>query len=178
MKSIILIGYMCAGKTTVGKALANSMNREFYDLDWFIESRFHKRISELFEERGENGFRQIESSMLHEAAEFEDIILACGGGTPCFFDNMAYMNQIGTTVFLKASPETIIEHLKLSHTVRPLLQDKRGEELKRFIEAQLVEREKYYAQAQYTFSVDILDDYDKIERLNNQILEVLYSAGK
>ena len=93
MKSIILIGYMCAGKTTVGKSLAKNMGISFYDLDWYIEDRFHKRIPEIFAEKGEEGFRDIERRMLHEAAEFEDIVLSCGGGTPCFFDNMKYMNQ-------------------------------------------------------------------------------------
>ena len=110
MKSIILIGYMCAGKTTVGKSLAKNMGISFYDLDWYIEDRFHKRIPEIFAEKGEEGFRDIERRMLHEAAEFEDIVLSCGGGTPCFFDNMKYMNQTGTTFYLKASPETIIAH--------------------------------------------------------------------
>ena len=92
MKSIILIGYMGAGKTTIGKLLASNLNCEFYDLDWYIESRFHKSIPEIFAERGEDGFRQIEHSMLQEVVGFEDAVIAVGGGTPCFFDNMEIMN--------------------------------------------------------------------------------------
>ena len=92
MRRIIIIGYMGAGKTTVGRALAKETGMQFYDLDWYIEGRMHKTVSQLFAERGEESFRRIEHNMLHEAAEFEDVIISCGGGTPCFFDNMEYMN--------------------------------------------------------------------------------------
>ena len=95
MRRIIFIGYMGAGKTTIGKALSNATGMAFYDLDWYIESRMHKSVKELFDENGETGFRKIEHNMLHEVAEFEDVIISCGGGTPCFFDNIDYMNQQG-----------------------------------------------------------------------------------
>ena len=98
MTRIIIIGYMGAGKTTVGKALAKELGMTFYDLDWYIESRMRKTIPQIFEEKGEEGFRKIENTMLHEVAEFEDVILSCGGGTPCFFDNMEYLNRQGHTV--------------------------------------------------------------------------------
>ena len=92
MVRIILIGYMGAGKTTIGKALAKELNVQFYDLDWYITSRMRKTVAQIFDERGEEGFREIEKNMLHEVAEFEDVIISCGGGTPCFFDNIDYMN--------------------------------------------------------------------------------------
>ena len=84
MTRIILIGYMGAGKTTIGKVLAREMGMEFYDLDNYIEDRFHQKIPDIFAEKGEEGFREIERKMLHEVAEFEDVIISCGGGTPCF----------------------------------------------------------------------------------------------
>lgn len=84
MKCIILIGYMCAGKTTVGKRLAKALGRTFYDLDWYVEERYHKRVSDIFATEGEAAFRDMERRMLHEVAEFQDVVLACGGGTPCF----------------------------------------------------------------------------------------------
>lgn len=99
MKRIFLMGYMGSGKTTLGRAFARAEGLEFIDLDWYIEERLHKSISELFAERGEEGFRNLERKMLHEAGEFEDVVIACGGGTPCFFDNMEYMNRQGTTIF-------------------------------------------------------------------------------
>ena len=95
MKRIILIGYMGAGKTTIGKALSKELGATFYDLDWYIESRMRKTVAQIFAERGEEGFRKMEYNMLHEVAEFENVIISCGGGTPCFFDNMDYLNQQG-----------------------------------------------------------------------------------
>lgn len=162
MKRIILIGYMGAGKTTVGKALARELGLQFYDLDWYIESRMHKTVAQIFEESGEEGFRQIERSMLHEVAEFEDVVVSCGGGTPCFFDNMDYMNTQGETVYLKASPEVLYEHLKMGKTVRPLLLNKTSDEVKVFIKEQLEKRELYYSKAKHTLDVNLMNNYDKI----------------
>lgn len=102
---------MGAGKTTVGKALAKETGLRFYDLDWYIESRMRKTVPMIFAERGEEAFRQIEHNMLHEVAEFEDVIISCGGGTPCFFDNIEYMNGQAQTVYLKASPDVLYKHL-------------------------------------------------------------------
>lgn len=99
MIRIFLTGYMGAGKTTLGKAFARELNIPFIDLDWYIEERLHKSIRELFIERGEASFRELERTMLHEVAEFENVIISTGGGTPCFFDNMEYMNDNGQTVF-------------------------------------------------------------------------------
>ena len=102
MTRIILIGYMGAGKTTVGKALAKALGVTFYDLDWYIETRMRRTVKQIFDQEGEEGFRRIERNMLHEVAEFENVVLSCGGGTPCFFDNIDYMNQQGPVVYLKA----------------------------------------------------------------------------
>ena len=92
MVRIFLTGYMGAGKTTLGKAFARQMDIPFVDLDWYIEERFHKTVGELFTERGETGFRKLERNMLHEVAEFENVVISTGGGAPCFFDNMEFMN--------------------------------------------------------------------------------------
>ena len=150
MRRIIIIGYMGAGKTTVGRALAAELGIEFYDLDWYIESRMRKTVKQLFDEVGEEGFRKIEHNMLHEVAEFENVVISCGGGTPCFFDNMAYMNQQGDTVYLKANPEILYKHLKMGKSVRPLLLNKTPEEVQVFITEQLANREPYYSRAKYT----------------------------
>ena len=84
MIRIFLTGYMGAGKTTLGKAFARELNVSFIDLDWYIEERFHKSIRELFIERGERSFRELERNMLHEVAEFEDVIISTGGGDSLF----------------------------------------------------------------------------------------------
>lgn len=173
MKSIIIIGYMGAGKTTVGKALAKELGIMFYDLDWYIETRMHKTVKQIFDESGEDGFRQIEHNMLHEVAEFENIVLSCGGGTPCFFDNMDYMNQLGETVYLKTSPETLYAHLKMGRGVRPLLLNKTPEEVQVFIREQLQKREPFYEKAKHIFDVNVMDNFDKINETVAQIRQLL-----
>lgn len=173
MKAIIIIGYMGAGKTTVGKALAKELGIMFYDLDWYIETRMHKTVKQIFDESGEDGFRQIEHNMLHEVAEFENIVLSCGGGTPCFFDNMDYMNQLGETVYLKASPETLYAHLKMGKGVRPLLLNKTPEEIQVFIREQLQKREPFYEKAKHIFDVNVMDNFDKINETVAQIRQLL-----
>ena len=178
MKRIIIIGYMGAGKTTVGRALAKDLGLEFYDLDWYIENRMRKTVKELFDERGEEGFRKIEHSLLHEVAEFENVVLSCGGGTPCFFDNMDYMNQQGDTVYLKATPEVLYGHLKMGKTVRPLLLNKTSEEVQTFVREQLRQREPYYSKAKYTLDVCLMDNYDKIKISVEKLEELLQLEKK
>lgn len=163
MTRILIIGYMGAGKTTLGKVLAKDLVLPFYDLDWYIESRMMKTVPQLFAERGEDGFRKVEHNMLHEVAEFEDVVISCGGGTPCFYDNMEYMNAQGDTVYLKASPEVLYAHLQMGKVERPLLKNKTREEMQAFIKEQLAEREKYYTKARHIFNVDLLDNYEKIQ---------------
>lgn len=143
----------------------------FYDLDWYIESRMHKTVAQIFEERGEDGFRIIEKNMLHEVAEFEDVIISCGGGTPCFFDNMDYLNQQGETVYLQASPEVLAAHLKMGKGVRPLLLGKTEEELLLFIRENLQKREPYYTKAKHIVNVDLMDNYDKISITVDKVKE-------
>ena len=161
MIRIILIGYMGAGKTTVGKALAKELGITFYDLDWYIESRMRKTVAQIFAERGEEGFRKIEYNMLHEVAEFEDVIISCGGGTPCFFDNMDYLNQV------------LYKHLVMSKNDRPLLRGKTPEQLITFIREQLEKRELFYTKAKYILDVSLLDNYEKIRISVEKIRELL-----
>ena len=173
MKRIILIGYMGAGKTTVGKALSKELGIIFYDLDWYIESRMRKTVSQIFAERGEEGFRKIEYNLLHEVAEFEDVIISCGGGTPCFFDNMDYLNQQGQVVYLKADPEVLYKHLMMAKVERPLIKGKSHDELLAFIREQLEKREPFYSKARYTLDVSLMDNYEKIKTSVARIIELL-----
>ncbi len=173
MIRIILIGYMGAGKTTVGKELAKALGISFYDLDWYIETRRRKTVKQIFDERGEEGFRQIEHNMLHEVAEFENVIISCGGGTPCFFDNMDYLNQQAETVYLKASPEVLYGHLKMGKGVRPLLLNKTPEEVQTFIREQLAYREQFYKKAKHTIDVNLMDNFEKIAITIQKIREEL-----
>ena len=173
MRRIILVGYMGSGKTTIGKALSKETGMMFYDLDWYIESRMHKTVSQIFAERGEEAFRKMEYNMLHEVAEFEDVIISCGGGTPCFFDNMDYLSQQGDVVYLKASPDTLYKHLLMAKVERPLLKDKTQDELTDYITTHLAEREPYYQKAHHVLNVDVLDNYDKIKDSVAQLRQML-----
>ena len=173
MTRIILIGYMGAGKTTVGKALSQALGLPFYDLDWYIEERHRRTIAQIFAEKGEKGFRDIERNILHEVAEFEDVVISCGGGTPCFFDNMEYMNRQAQTVYLKASPDILFRHLKMGKVERPLLKDKTEDEMKQYIRDSLSTREPFYRQARYTLDVTLLDNYDKIKDTVRMLRELL-----
>ncbi|MBR1666858.1 MAG: shikimate kinase [Bacteroidaceae bacterium] len=173
MTRIILIGYMGAGKTTIGKVLAREMGLDFYDLDNYIEDRFHQKIPEIFATKGEEGFREIERKMLHEVAEFENIVISCGGGTPCFFDNMEYMNTRGETIFLNASPAVLKEHLLMGKTVRPLIQGKTSEELIAYIEESLQQRLPYYLKAKHTLDIEVIHTKEQIKHYVNQIIELV-----
>ncbi len=173
MKRIILIGYMGAGKTTVGKALSKELGIPFYDLDWYIESRRRKTVPQLFAEVGEEGFRKIEYNILHEVAEFEDVIISCGGGTPCFFDNIDYMNRQGQVVYLKASPEVLQKHLMMGKTERPLIKGKSQEELIAYIKEHLEEREPFYNKATYKLDVTLMDNYEKISITVERLRQML-----
>ena len=164
---------MCVGKTTIGRDLAKLMNRTFYDLDWYIEERYHTKVSQIFAEKGEAHFRDLERRMLHEVAEFENVVLSCGGGTPCFFDNIDYMNQVGEVFYLKASPETILQHLSMSRGERPLLKDKTPEQLQQFVTEQLAQREPFYSKARHIVDVNVLDSFDKIKFVTQDIANAI-----
>lgn len=173
MRRIILIGYMGSGKTTVGKALSKETGMMFYDLDWYIESRMRKTVAQIFAEKGEEGFRKIEHNMLHEVAEFENVIISCGGGTPCFFDNIDYINQQGEVVYLKATPEVLYRHLMMGKVERPLIKNKTPEELIAYITEQVAKREEFYNKARYTLDVSLMDNYEKIQLSVDQLRQLL-----
>jgi len=158
MQPIFLIGYMGCGKSTLGRTVSAMTGMQFIDLDAYIEGRFHMTVSDIFARRGEQGFRDIERAMLHEVGEFENVLVACGGGTPCFFDNMEWMNLHGTTVFLDTSIEKLFSRLKRGKHKRPLIADKNDEELLDFINRALESRMAHYSKALAVFKSDMLDN--------------------
>lgn len=173
MKRIFLVGYMGSGKTTLGKAYARVNEMEFIDLDWYIEERMHKTIGELFAERGESGFRELERKMLHEVGEFENVMIACGGGTPCFYDNMDYMNGVGDTVFLDVCPDVLFRRLKIAKAKRPLLADKTDTELMDFIVEALEKRLPFYTRARFRFNAEELESIRQVSESVGRLKELL-----
>ena len=177
MVRLFLIGYSGAGKTTLGRAFARNIGIDFIDLDWFIEQRFHTDISSLFRQRGEDGFRRLESNMLHEVGEFENVVISCGGGTPCYLDNMDYMLAAGVTVFLQASEEALFRRLKVARDSRPLLAGKDDDELLHSIRQACAERQKFYARALYTIPSDRLENRDEIAGTVSHLKSMLQADG-
>ena len=158
MKPVFLIGYMGCGKTTLGEVLARQMGLRFIDLDDFIEDLQGVSIVEIFDEMGENGFRELERAALQEVAAMTDIIVSCGGGTPCHGNNMDLMNRAGITVWLTTSPERITARLLLPEQKckRPKINTLPNDEVLLLVQQELSDRTPYYAQAQLQFdSTDI-----------------------
>lgn len=173
MQRIFLTGYMGAGKTTLGRDLSDFLGLSFIDLDVFIEERFHKTIRQIFAERGEEAFRELERRMLHEVAEFEDIIVSTGGGTPCFFDNMSFMNSCGQTVYLRVSIDELAARLEMARQTRPVLQNRTGEALKAFIRESLESRLPFYEQARFIFDAETMDTHDDVRKLSERLAQIL-----
>ena len=172
MKPIFLIGFMGSGKTTLGRALEEATSLKFIDLDDYIEEHIGMSISEYFARMGEENFRSAERDALHEIADEEDVVVACGGGTPCYFDNMEVMNSRGTTVWLNASRERLYERLIVAIDHRPLLKDKSPDQIREFIDISLRKRHPYYSQAQYLLPSDLLENPREIASTITQFLQL------
>ena len=173
MVRVFLMGFMGAGKTTLGKALAKDLGVSFIDLDQYIESRFMKSVTQIFASRGEQGFREIESRLLREVGEFDDVIVSCGGSTPLIGDNMEYMLQHGQTVYLKCNNDTLLRRLKAARSQRPLIASKNDQELALFIESETARREPGYLKAEYICPGDRLESRDQISETVTYLKQLL-----
>lgn len=173
MVRVFLMGFMGAGKTTLGKALAKDLGVSFIDLDQYIESRFMKSVTQIFASRGEQGFREIESRLLREVGEFDDVIVSCGGSTPLIGDNMEYMLQHGQTVYLKCNNDTLLRRLKAARSQRPLIASKNDQELALFIVSETARREPGYLKAEYICPGDRLESRDQISDTVDYIEQLL-----
>lgn len=144
---IFLIGFMGCGKTTLGRKLASRLGYEFIDLDHVFEATEGMTIADYFSKFGEEAFRKKESNTLKTHAYPAPAIVATGGGLPCFFDNMDWMNSHGKTVYIKLTPKTLADRLENEKDQRPLLRERHGEALIAFIAEKLEEREPFYNEA-------------------------------
>lgn len=147
---IYLVGYMGCGKSTIGRQIADILSFNFVDLDKFIEERHFKSVPTIFAEEGEAAFREKEKLALLEVSQFEDIIIATGGGAPCFFDNMDFMNANGVTIYIAPETEVLATRLLNSKTERPLIAGKKRAELITFINQALIIRAPFYEKATIT----------------------------
>ena len=154
---IILIGFMSSGKTTVGRYLARKTNMEFIDIDEAFENRYKMSITSFFDLFGETKFRELEHQILIDSFNNDNAIIATGGGTPCFFDNMEFMNGLGDTIYLRTSVRELRDRLKMSRTKRPLLSHKTDSELESNIAEMLEMREQSYLKAKFILDTDDLN---------------------
>ena len=151
----LLTGFMCAGKTTLGSALAARLGYCFVDLDKIIEQQTQCIIPELFAHKGEPEFRQIEQQVLFDTvaqlgAQRQDAIIACGGGAPCYQDNLAFMKAHGFVIYLEVPPETLCERLiSTPAEARPLLPYRDPATLLHHIRNLLAKRKPYYEAAHW-----------------------------
>lgn len=146
---IFLVGFMGCGKTTWARKLAAKLGCDFMDLDHVLEAKVGMTIPEYFTMHGEEKFRELESEVLKLTEYPAQAVISTGGGLPCFFDHMDWMNSHGKSIYIKLSPKTLADRLENAKTVRPVLQGKKGDELVTFIEGKLAEREAFYLQATY-----------------------------
>ena len=144
---IFLIGFMGCGKTTLGRKLASRMGYPFIDLDHVLEAKAGMTIAEYFSAHGEAAFRKLESEILKETDYPENAIISTGGGLPCFFDNMQWINGRGRSIYIQLPPKTLAQRLSNEKNQRPLLRDRQGDELVKFIAEKLEEREPFYKRA-------------------------------
>lgn len=148
-KNIYLLGFMGSGKSTIGRKLAQLLNWDFIDLDASIERHFNLSIDEIFERFGEDIFRKTEKEELEKTFKQQKVVVACGGGTPCFFNNMEQINTLGDSFYIHLSPTSLYYRLRNSKRVRPLVKNKNEEELEEYIKVKLAEREVFYKKAHF-----------------------------
>jgi shikimate kinase len=166
---IYLLGFMGSGKTHWGRLLSHKLGLPLFDLDQRIAEEENLPINEIFATKGEEYFRMQEKEMLQSITETnESFVMACGGGTPCFFNNIDFMNNNGTTVWLNTRMEILYERLLKEKAERPLLKDLKDEQLKLYMVKKFSERRIYYEQAELV----IEEDLASVESLIQNIMHV------
>jgi len=160
---------MSTGKSYSGLQLSKKLNIPFFDLDEEVIKHEGKSINEIFATDGEEYFRLLEKDVLHIITEYnENFVMACGGGAPCYYNNIDYMNQAGTTIWINTSIEALFVRLIKEKETRPLIKNLSNEQLKGFIIKKFSDRKIYYEQA------DIIIDEDPV-RLENLVEKIFHA---
>ena len=154
MKWVVLIGFMGAGKSTIGKELANSLQLPFVDSDQLIEEQQGKSISELFETIGEVAFRELEAKVIRSLNVHDPMVIAVGGGLPVYHNNMEFLNGNGLTIYLNHEPEVLVERLVADRFHRPLVSHLSKVDLLKFVQQSIQERNTFYKKAKIILSTD------------------------
>ncbi len=163
---IFLIGFMGSGKTHWGRLLSQKLGLPFFDLDEQVSEQAGKSIAEIFATEGEERFRLMEKDVLHIITEsHESFVMACGGGSPCFYNNIEYMNQSGTTVWINTPATVLFQRLIKEKENRPLIRDLSDEQLRNFIQRKYADRRIYFEQA----GLVVEEEDVQLDRLIEQI---------
>lgn len=168
--SIFLIGFMGAGKSTIGKKLAHRLGLTYFDLDKLIEAKAGCSISDIFKFLGETTFREMEQACLQSFQTRDHFLLSCGGGTPCFYDSISFMKNQGLVVYVTLQESVLFERLSKAKKIRPSIVGMDEKQLKEFISHQLKTRMPFYEQADLTMSglsFNVSAIVEKIEKFNN-----------
>lgn len=165
------MGYMASGKTTFGRALARRIGWDFIDLDEEIERCEGLTVPQIIAIKGEEEFRRIESSALKHTATLSRTVVSCGGGTPCWRDNMEFMTLHGQTLWLVASPERMAERILAAGETRPLVAGKKGDELTDFIKGHMRRRQPFYCKATWRLNAEHLENEQEIQQTIDDFLE-------
>ncbi len=169
---IVLVGYMGSGKSSIGSHVSNKIGYEFIDLDDYIEEKEKLTVKEIFAQKGEIYFRNLENLALKELINLKNnLVISLGGGTPCYYDNYKlYHKKNGVfSFYLKTSINTLFNHLKTQKQNRPLISNLNDLELKEFIAKHLFERSPYYENVDYV----LVTDDKSIESISDEILVML-----
>lgn len=153
MDNIVIVGFPGAGKSTIGKRLAEKLDMTFVDLDLYVEEKYHTAIPLLFQRYGESAFRTLESVALEEVLTIKNAVIAVGGGTPCFHDNMTKINANAFSIYLQLNENEIVDHLLHSKKKRPLTNHLSEPELREYVHKTLAIREPFYLQAQQVWTL-------------------------
>lgn len=162
---IYLTGFMGVGKSTIGITLAEHLQYPFLDTDKYIESQTLRPIRAIFAAHGEVYFRRLETDCLRDTLHLDNVVVATGGGLPCFNHNMDWIKQKGVSIFLRATPMLLAQRLIKEKFQRPLLANLQENELITFIENRLIERHMYYSQSDYTIQIQQKEVNDIIEEI-------------
>lgn len=167
---VFLIGFMGSGKSHWGRILSSQTSWTYLDLDALIEKEAGKSIPDIFAENGEEHFRMLERDVLASTIEkYPNLILSCGGGTPCFYNNIELMKQKGRVLWLNTALPVLVERLKKEKQHRPLIKDVSDEELTQFIFKKMNDRRIYYEQAHLTIREDEADLNTLMQAINQTI---------
>jgi len=161
-----LTGFMASGKTYWAKQWSLASGLPMYDLDEEIEKRAGMSVDAIFQQKGEVYFRKLERDTLRSFLKLDHYIMACGGGTPCFYNNMQRMNEKGVVIYLKAGAKEIADRLRSQKESRPLVKEIPDDVLETFVAEKIQQREPYYLHALYHFPIRFLtlENFEKIIR--------------